>query len=53
MHPQPTRFKPILLSLVAASAAMGISLRALTGDVSTPAQPKQASFQIKNEFKVQ
>jgi transglutaminase-like putative cysteine protease len=53
MHSQKIRIKPILLTFVAASAAIGISLPAFGGDVSTPPQPKQASFQIKNEFKVQ
>jgi transglutaminase-like putative cysteine protease len=53
MHSQQIRIKPIFLSFVAASVAMGISVRALSGDVSYPPQPKQASFQIRNEFKVQ
>ncbi len=46
------RIKPIFLSFVAAIVAIGISIRAF-GDVSKPAQPKQASFQVRNEFKVQ
>ena len=53
MHSQQIRIKPIFLSFVAASVAIGISVRALGGDVSYPPQPKQASFQVRNEFKVQ
>jgi len=53
MHSLPNRIKPIFLSFVAASVAIGISVRAFGGDVSKAAQPKQASFQIRNEFKVQ
>ena len=53
MHPQRIRIKPIFLSFVAASALIGISLRAFGGDVSKSTQPKQASFQVRNEFKVQ
>jgi hypothetical protein len=53
MHSPQIRIKPIFLSFVATSVAMGISVRAFGGDVSKPAQPKQASFQVRNEFKVQ
>lgn len=53
MHSQQIRIRPIFLSFVAASVVIGISVRAFGGDVSKPAQPKQASFQIRNEFKVQ
>jgi hypothetical protein len=53
MHSQHIRIKPIFLSFVAASAALGISVRVFGGDVSTPAQPKQASFRVRDDFKVQ
>jgi transglutaminase-like putative cysteine protease len=52
MHSPQIRIKPIFLSFVATSVAVGISVPAFGGDVSKPAQPKQASFQIRNEFKV-
>jgi hypothetical protein len=45
--------KPIFLSFAAASFAMGISVGMFGGDASKPVLPKQASFQVKNEFKVQ
>jgi transglutaminase-like putative cysteine protease len=53
MHSQRIRIKPIFLSFVAASVALGISHRMFGGDASKPAQPRQASFQVRNEFKVQ
>ena len=52
MHSQQIRIKPIFLSFVAASVAIGISVR-LFGSDAKLAQPKQASFQVRNEFKVQ
>ncbi|MGA7080946.1 MAG: transglutaminase domain-containing protein [Terriglobales bacterium] len=45
--------KPIFLPLLVAGVAIGVSVPTFGGDVSKHAQPKQASFQIKNEFKVQ
>lgn len=53
MHSPQIRIKPIFLSLVAASVAIGISVRMSGSEVSKAVQPKQASFQVKNEFKVQ
>ncbi|HYW40296.1 MAG TPA: hypothetical protein VE957_19480 [Terriglobales bacterium] len=53
MHSQRIRIKPIFLSFVAASVALGISVRMFGGNNSKPTQPKQASFQVRNEFKVQ
>ena len=53
MHSQQIQVRPIFLSFVAASLALGISVRAFGGDVSKAAQPKQASFQVRNEFKLQ
>ena len=53
MHSPQIRIKPIFLSLVAASVAIGVSVRMSGSEVSKPVQPKQASFQVKNEFKVQ
>jgi len=51
MHSQRIRIKPIFLSFVATSVVLVISVRMFGG--SKPAQPKQASFQVRNEFKVQ
>jgi hypothetical protein len=48
-----SRIKPILLSCGLAGAAVGISALLFGGDASRPVQPKQAVFQVKNEFKVQ
>lgn len=45
--------KRIFLTFLVAGVAIGVSVRTFRGDVSEKAQPKQASFQIKNEFKVQ
>ena len=42
-----------VLALLLAGAAIGVSVRMFGGDVSKRAPLKQASFQIKNEFKVQ
>ena len=53
MDSQQIRLKPVFLSFVAASIAIGISARAFGGDVAKLAPPKQASFQVRNEFKVQ
>jgi hypothetical protein len=50
MYSKQTRIKPIFLSFLAAIAAAGISTRMLGSDASKPVQPKQASFQVKNEF---
>lgn len=47
------RSKPIFLGFLVADAAIGVSVRVLGGDVSKRVQPSQASFQNKNEFKVQ
>jgi transglutaminase-like putative cysteine protease len=47
------RSKPIFLRFLVAGVAMGVSILMVGGDVSKRVQPKQASFQIKNEFKVQ
>jgi transglutaminase-like putative cysteine protease len=47
------RSKSIFVSFLVAGAAIGVSVRVFGGDVSKRAQPKQASFKIKNEFKVQ
>jgi transglutaminase-like putative cysteine protease len=47
------RSKLILLGLVVACVATGMSVRMFGEDVASRTQPKQASFQIKNEFKVQ
>lgn len=47
------RSKPIFLGFLLAAVAVGISLPLFGGDVSKQVQPKQASFQVKNEFKVQ
>jgi transglutaminase-like putative cysteine protease len=53
MYSQQIRVKRIFLIFVAASVAIGISAGAFGGDASRAMQPKQASFQIRNEFKVQ
>jgi transglutaminase-like putative cysteine protease len=50
--PHP-RIKPILLSFVLASTAVGICAPTFASDASKPVQAKQAVFQVKNEFKVQ
>jgi hypothetical protein len=47
------RSKPIFLGFLVADVAIGVSVRVLGGDVSKRVQPSQASFQNKNEFKVQ
>ena len=47
------RIKPVCLTLALACAATAISVRMFAGDAAKPEQPKQASFQVKNEFKVQ
>ena len=53
MHSQQIRSQPFFLSFVVASVAAGIFVRAFGGDVSKATRPKQASFQVRNEFKVQ
>jgi transglutaminase-like putative cysteine protease len=47
------RSKPIFLGFLVVGVAIGVSVRMFGGDVSKRAQPRHASFQIKNEFKVQ
>jgi hypothetical protein len=47
------RSKPIFWGFLVAGVAIGVSVRMLGGDVSKRAQPSQASFQNKNELKVQ
>jgi hypothetical protein len=47
------RSKPIFLGFLVAGVAIRVSVRVLGGDVSKRVQPSQASFQNKNEFKVQ
>ena len=47
------RSKPVFFCFLVAGVAMGVSVRMFGGDVSNRTQPKQASFEIKNEFKVQ
>jgi hypothetical protein len=46
------RSKSIFLSFLVAGVAIRVSVRVLGGDVSKRVQPRQASFQDKNEFKV-
>jgi transglutaminase-like putative cysteine protease len=53
MHSQRIRIRLIFWSFVAASVALGMSVPVFGGDASKPVQPKQASFQVKNEFTVQ
>ncbi|HZW95848.1 MAG TPA: transglutaminase-like domain-containing protein [Candidatus Eremiobacteraceae bacterium] len=45
--------KPISLAFLVAGAAVAVSVHAFDGAVSKIVQPKHASFQIKNEFKIQ
>jgi hypothetical protein len=45
--------KPIFLAFLVAGLAIGVSVRMFGGDISKRAQPSQASFQNKNECKVQ
>jgi transglutaminase-like putative cysteine protease len=45
--------KPFFWAIVLAGAAMVASVHAFDGAASNTVQPKHASFQIKNEFKVQ
>jgi transglutaminase-like putative cysteine protease len=47
------RSKPVFLAFFVAGVAIGLSPRMFGGDVSKQLPPKQASFQIRNEFKVQ
>ena len=47
------RSKPIFLGFLVAGVAMGVSICMFGGDVSKRAQPSQASFQNRNEFKAQ
>ena len=47
------RSKYFFLSFLAGGLAIGLSIQMFGGDVSKAAQPKQTSFRIKNEFKVQ
>ena len=47
------RSKPIFLGFLVAGAAIGVSVRMFGGDVSKRAQPSEASFQNRNEFKAQ
>lgn len=44
---------PIFLGSLLAGVATGVSVCRFGGDVSKRAQPSQAPFQNKNEFKVQ
>src|SRR5271155_1254914 len=53
MNSKRIRIKSIFLAFVMASIAIGISARMFGGDSSKPTEAKQASFQVKNEFKVQ
>jgi hypothetical protein len=53
MNSSKIRIKLIFLMCVAASAALWLCARMTAGDASKPVQPAQASFQVKNEFKVQ
>jgi len=53
MNFQHFRRQPIFWPLLAAGVAIGVCVRMFGGDVSTPAPPKRASFQIRNQFKVQ
>ncbi|HKN75764.1 MAG TPA: transglutaminase-like domain-containing protein [Candidatus Acidoferrum sp.] len=50
MYSKQIRIKPIFLSFLTAIVAAGISARMFGGAASKPVQPKQASFQVKNEF---
>src|SRR3984957_8590462 len=47
------RSKPIFFCFLVADVAIGVSVRMFGGDVSNRTKPKRASFEIKNEFKVQ
>jgi len=47
------RSKQIILSVLAAGVAIGVSVRVFGGDAPGMVAPKQATFQVKNEFKVQ
>lgn len=47
------RSKPIFLGFLVADVAIGVSVRMFGGDVSKRAQPSEASFQNRNEFKAQ
>ena len=53
MNTTQIRISAIVLSFVAACVAIAMGGRLLAGDTATPVQPKHASFQVKNEFKVQ
>jgi hypothetical protein len=47
------RSKPIFLGFLVADVAIGVSVRMFGGDISKRAQPSEASFQNRNEFKAQ
>ena len=47
------RSKPIFFCLLVAGVAIGVSFRMFGGDVSNRTQPRPASFETKNEFRVQ
>src|ERR1700691_3399385 len=47
------RRRLFFLGFLVSGVALGLSIHMSGGDVSKRPQPKQASFQIRNEFKVQ
>ena len=52
MNSQRTAIKFLILSCILTGAVIGISALTFGGDVTKPVQPREASFQIKNEFTV-
>ena len=53
MNFSQVRSKRIFFCFLVAGVAIGVSVRMFGGDVSNRTQPGRASFEIKNEFKVQ
>jgi transglutaminase-like putative cysteine protease len=53
MNFRNVRSKRILPSFLVAGVLMAISVRIFGGDDPRPTQPKQLSFQVRNDFKVQ
>lgn len=52
MNSQRTAIKYLIFSCMIAGVVTGISALTFGGDLTKPVQPRDASFQIKNEFTV-
>jgi hypothetical protein len=52
VNSQRTAITYLIFSCMLAAVVLGISALTFGGDVSKPVQPREASFQVKNEFTV-